>query len=1082
MNKNYFTQQFQRDFDKLNQAQKEAVTNIDGPMLVIAGPGTGKTQILAFRVGQILRETDAEPHEILCLTFTDAGSVAMRKRLVQFIGPTAYQVPIYTFHGFCNLIIQENMDLFGTRELQALTDLDRLEILRKLIDGFPKGHPLKRYTGETYFEIKRLVNLFNTMKQENYSPEFLQSQVDDFILNIGEYKGMVRTRNPKKGELTKKGEDKIERLNTLKAAAKEFIHYQKLLKEHGKYDYNDMILWVLEKFKSNDLLLGVFQERFQYFLVDEYQDTNGAQNDLLFALINYWDAPNVFVVGDDDQSIYRFQGASVSNILDFQQKYKPHLETVVLTNNYRSTQDILDAAKDLIDRNTERIEHNKTLLSSNDKLKNHNFLPQVYSFDTPKQELVWLAEEIEKLNKAGTNLSEVAVLYRKHKQAEELVDYFMKIDIPIQIKRKVNVLDNLFTKKIIDWLTYLSEESEIAHSREDLLFDLLHLDYFNINPMAIAQIALDIRALKLAEFKKPRVERADIYWRNYLREKEDQIEYPGVDKHDWAKIRHVLFLINGGSDIQNSKEYISLISQIKNQTPQVFFENLINDAGVLAYVMNSDNQLTLMQELTTFFDWIKAEVRRNPGIKIHDLMNTILLMQKEGIILPLIKSISQENGVNFMTVHGSKGLEFEHVYMISSDEKSWKPFKSGQNNYTFPESLKRDTAGQEQEDRRLFYVGMTRAKKALNITYSLESEDGKERTSALFVEELIVSKRVKTEHIIVEPKLLLSFEHLRLQKKIGAITDNIDEQSLRQIVEKFSMNVSNLNTYLRCPRSFYFNTILRIPSAKIAYFSFGTAVHEALELLFKSIDSGNKELPQLDKLLDYFDFAIFKERDSFTKEDYKLKKEYGKEFLPIYYEWYKDQWNLNVETEKYIRTAVGDVVITGKIDKVEFSGRQVNIVDYKTGSHDKSKKKSNFNRPGEKVYAGAKKHIAEYGGDYWRQAVFYKILVDADPNNSWDVVSTEFDFVEPDKKRNNELFKEKIVITPEDVALVKEQMKQVNRAVKQLEFDRGCEEDDCVWCNFVKDNYALTKNNPVDENVEDTQEQMQLFSLADPAD
>ena len=350
---------FAQEYEKLNEQQRLAVNNIEGPVMVIAGPGTGKTQILASRVGKILLETDVLPENILCLTYTDAGVVAMRKRLLQLIGPDAYKVNIYTFHAFCNDVIQENLFLFEKTSLDPISELERIELFKQLIDSFPKNHPLKRYRGDVYYEIRNLDKLFSAMKREGWTPDFISRKINEYLADLPNRDEFVYKRKYKEfnaGDLKKdKIEEEKERMEKLRAAVNEFDRFQEMMKKKKRYDFDDMINWVIKAFEENKNLLTNYQERFQYILVDEYQDTSGTQNRLVELLISYWNKPNIFVVGDDDQSIYRFQGANVENMLGFVNSYQNDLFTVVLTENYRSTQAIIDASKALINRNEERL-------------------------------------------------------------------------------------------------------------------------------------------------------------------------------------------------------------------------------------------------------------------------------------------------------------------------------------------------------------------------------------------------------------------------------------------------------------------------------------------------------------------------------------------------------------------------------------------------------------------------------------------------------------------------------------------------------------------------------------------------------
>ena len=177
-------QKFNEAYQQLNTQQRIAVDTIEGPVMVIAGPGTGKTQILAARIGKILLETDVLPENILCLTYTDAGAIAMRRRLQQFIGADAYKVNIYTFHAFCNDVIQDNLSLFEKTSLDAISELENIQLFKTLIDHFPKNHPLKRYRGDVYFEINNLRNLFSSMKREGWSPEYINQKIDDYLKDL----------------------------------------------------------------------------------------------------------------------------------------------------------------------------------------------------------------------------------------------------------------------------------------------------------------------------------------------------------------------------------------------------------------------------------------------------------------------------------------------------------------------------------------------------------------------------------------------------------------------------------------------------------------------------------------------------------------------------------------------------------------------------------------------------------------------------------------------------------------------------------------------------------------------------------
>jgi DNA helicase-2/ATP-dependent DNA helicase PcrA len=278
---------------------------------------------------------------------------------------------------------------------------------------------------------------------------------------------------------------------------------------------------------------------------------------------------------------------------------------------------------------------------------------------------------------------------------------------------------------------------------------------------------------------------------------------------------------------------------------------------------------------------------------------------------------------------------------------------------------------------------------------------------------------------------------------------------INRVLEKFQMNVTALNNYLKCPLEFYFKNLIRIPSPKNENTEFGSAVHDALEKLFRNMQDNNNRFPDISFFISSFEKYMIRHRESFTKVQFARRMEYGRIVLPAYYEKYIHSWNKIVSIEKIIsNVAIEGVPAKGKLDKLEFDGKLVNVVDYKTGNPDNAKSK--IKGPSEKD---------PLGGDYWRQAVFYKLLVDRSPF-SWQVVSTEFDFIEPDNKKNYK--KEKIVIGPEDEVFVIRQITETWAKIQNHDFYTGCGKEDCHWCNFVKTN-KLDINAPIAEEEEQHQ-------------
>lgn len=1045
LNKERLEKKFREEYEKLNEQQRKAVDTIEGPVMVIAGPGTGKTQILASRIGKILLETDALPENILCLTYTDAGVVAMRKRLLQFIGPDAYKVNIYTFHAFCNDVIQENLSLFEKTSLDPISDLEKIQLFKELIDSLPKNHLLKRYRGDVYFEVKNLQALFSTMKREGWSPLFINQKIDEYIHSLPEREEFIYKRKYKEfnaGDLKKdKIEEEKEKMEKLRAAVNEFDRFQQLMRKRNRYDFDDMINWVIRAFEENKNILADYQEKYQYILVDEYQDTSGTQNKLVELLISYWDKPNVFVVGDDDQSIYRFQGANVENMLQFADSYKNDLLTVVLTNNYRSTQPILDISKTLINRNEERLVKqipnlSKELASSHPHIRTFLHKPRIKEYETQRQEMAGIAKEVQRLINSGVAAGSIGIIYKENKYGEELGQYLKLLQIPVYTKRHLNILELPLAKKIILLLKYLASEHYIPYSGDEMLFEILHFDWFHIPPIEIAKLSIETSEKKYTD--------NTISFRRLLH---DKAKEPAKD----------LFSSAFPASLKQASEVIEkLIAKVPNITLQQLFENIIREAGVLRHIMQGDDKHWQLQILTGLFEFIKEETHRNPSLSLQELINLIELMEKEEIPLPLVQVSGTDKAVNLMTAHGSKGLEFEYVFFAGCNAAFWEKKRKPGGGYSLPDTMfaSQPKHKDDEELRRLFYVALTRAQLHLTISYSRFKNDGKELEPSMFIAEILDEHDLNIIREIIQPEEMSEFAVLYFGETEAPEIEKMEEEFISRLLEKFVMNVTALNNYLRCPLEFYFKNLVRIPSPKNEATEFGSAVHYALEKLFRKMQDNQENIfPSKEEFIFDFEWYMNRHRENFTKEQFARRLEYGQEVLGNYYDKYIQSFNKIVAIERNIRNVVvKNVPLKGKLDKLEFDGKSVNVVDYKTGDPDKAKER--LKGPSEKD---------PNGGDYWRQAIFYKLLVDNYEQKGWKAVSTEFDFIEPDKKKNYR--REKVVITPEDITTVTEQIVSTWEKIQNREFYIGCGKEDCHWCNFVKTNDLAVALHDQEEDV-----------------
>jgi len=1039
-----YNKEFSSALSTLNKAQLRAVETIEGPVLVIAGPGTGKTQIIAARIGHILSTRDAQAHagNILCLTYTDAGAIAMRQRLLKFIGPVAYRVNIHTFHGFCNEVIQSNLDFFGRRYLEPITDLEKVTMIREIIDGLAPTHPLKRLRGDAYSDLNRLDNLFQMMKQEDWSPEFVRTKCDEFMKSLPEreeyiYKRANKEKKIEKGDLKKeliaKQEEKMAKLI---AAADLFPYYNERMQQMHRYDYADMILWVIDAFKKDENLLRNYQERFQYFLVDEFQDTSGAQNEILNLLTEFWPNPNVFCVGDDDQCIYEFQQARIANMKEFVKKHCASLTTIILTENYRSTQSILDASKRVIDLNTKRLTGHdeelqqcgvaveKTLHASLSEMKQSKVEPKVFEYPNIAQEEAAVVLKIEELQKQNVPLKEIAVIYYRHAQAENIIRLLQKKGIAYKVKKRINVLELPIVRNILRLFEFISEESKQPFSGEHLLFEILHFKFLGVEPHDVIRIAIE------AEKKK-------MFWREWMA---NEMFVQTSDLKNPKRISEI------------SKLLTEWIAETSNLTLQILFEKVLNESGLLNYAMQNDERVFLLQVIHTLFDFLKTENTKEPRMKIAEWLEMIEQMESHNIALPLEQMIYKEDGVYFTTCHSAKGLEFRYVFLIGCTSDKWESRSGGNFNFSLPDTLTHSGEENDVEStRRLFYVAMTRAKEHLMISYSAKNHDEKDLEASQFISETqLPIEKTKLDEETVMQMLALSMTQVSPPK-----IELFDEEYVTKSLENFSVSASALNSYLDCPLRFYFEYILPLPAAKNDSMAFGSCIHDALYNLFDRMKKRGDKFPSKQELIADFELLMKQNVVSFTEKQFENRLELGRQMLSDYYDENIDEWNKIVVLEYPIRhIEVDGVPINGKLDKIEFTGNNVKVIDYKTGNPKYGVKKL---RPPvsfaltDDAPKNKDEMTAKFGGDYWRQLIFYKILMDHQRYKKWNMTEGVIDFLEKDE--NGKFLRKEVKPTHDDTRFVRELISSSYQKIMNHEFREGCGKEDCEWCEFVRENF-----------------------------
>lgn len=1019
-----------------NAGQLEAVRHIEGPLICLAGPGTGKTQIIAMRIANLLKETQMNPYNILCLTFTESGAVAMRRRLLEIIGTAAYKVKIFTFHGFCNEVISEFPHKFPfKKDARALDEIEAIKIYKDIIDELPFNSPLRHFTAK-YFYGKDIASAVKKLKKEDISiekyrqileneksfhdknheriksftaqnsrtlkePDFQQLLLEIPDLNkffesydLSEQKERTKIKSAIKDHM----EDMENNLPKQFELAAIYEAYEKKLKESGRYDFEDMILKVLNAFKSDRELLAIYQERFQYILVDEYQDTNNSQNEVVEQIASFFESPNVFVVGDDKQSIYRFQGASLENILYFKKRYESDVKIVKLKENYRSGQYILDAAASLISKNQSTIEHfipdiNLSLHSQ----KGAGEKVKLYEFEDPRVENFFIAKKIQELISSGVEPKEIAVLYRKNRDSRDLIDIFERMGIPFRVNDGEDILRD---PEIIKFLNILRVVDNPG--RSELLLNVLFYDFFDFQNLDVAKLSRYAYSRKKDIFSiiasKTELESADLA--------EPEKFYAFAQKlASWQGFN---------------------ANKIFTQT----FDLILKESNFLKYLLSKDDKVENLNRLNTLFEKIKTLNANDHALNIHKFIKYIELFLENDVKIGEHVLSTKKNAVQLMTAHKSKGLEFEQVFIMKCNDGHWGHLKN-QDKLKLPKGILKtqilNEDEKDEEERRLFYVAMTRAKTEVHISHTKQNGDGKELLPSMFIADINPDFVAKVSTVELEEQAAERLQTVFLEP-VPKEPDKELEDYLKSLLEDYQLNITHLNNYLTCPWQFYYKNLLRAPSAKSKDQALGTAVHSALDSFVRN--------PNKDKLLENFENDL--KDEILTKEEHEETLARGREILSEYFERYAQTFNFNCLTEyNFARKNVffEGVPITGKIDKIEIIDPQkklVNLVDYKTGNPD-----------------GKSDKLAR-NGDYWRQIIFYKLLCDNSDNFEYTMVSGQIDFVQKSKQKC-EFIKKNLEITKEDIEMLSTQIKDSYQEILSLEFLHFLPERYCGKCEYCTD-------------------------------
>lgn len=970
----------------LNEKQKEAVEFNKGDLLIIAGAGTGKTSVITERIIHIINSGWAKPSQILALTFTEKAAQEMQTRIDERM-EYGYDEPyISTFHSFCDHIIRDegyNIGLDGGYSL--LSTAQAYIFLRKHLYDMPfktllpKGNPTK-FLNDFLKHVSRL-------QDEDVSPE--------------EYVKYAQSL-PKSTPAEK---DEYARVNELANGYKKYAELKIL---DSRVDFGDLILLTIKLFREKSNILEKYRKRFKYILVDEFQDTNYTQNVLVNVLKGEKEGPSLTVVGDDDQAIYKFRGAAISNILQFKERY-PKAHEIVLTENYRSKQEILDSAHVLIRHNdpnrlevTEKIDKRLIARGVFDDDKNAVNL-MVSQRETGEAERV--AEEIMKLTGYGElvkqredrdsqtfdekgqstlldsqepgkeakyKFSDIAILVRANANADVFVQELRNKGIRYKLGGARGLYFREEIKNIIAFLRVLTDYTD-----EVSMYKLLTMGIWNFSPreyMDLIQLAREekISVLELLEAEW----KIKVGGENFKEEDFKEIDSKIMDKilspQAIAGVSTLLMLLD--TSMKKIKEGRSLV--------EILYDFVMNSRYINMFLDKDDAEsLFAVSNINKFFDLVKNYEKDNPDSNIYEYVDYLNYSIQIGES-PLVDSVDMNelNAVNIMTVHSAKGLEFPVVFIVNLVSDRF-PTRSRSDALPIPEELIKETGIEDlsdkganiQEERRLFYVGATRAKEKLFLTASNFYGDAKRKKKpSIFLYEILdrnvdeeFTKKVQVDDFTDDFIHLTSIE--------GLDQSIIPSKEIMNIVKRFSY--SQLNVYESCPRKYEYAYILRIPTKGNASTAFGTTVHNTLKdfytLLLRSKESlvGIVEAPTKDELLALYEKNWIRSGYESKKQE-ELRKKAGKTIMKMYFDKVYSSKETPLRLEESFGVHFGDVVFSGKIDRIDLVGekngiQEVCIVDYKTGSEkDASEIKKDLQLPLYALVAEGKFGLKVVGAKY----------------------------------------------------------------------------------------------------------------------
>jgi DNA helicase-2/ATP-dependent DNA helicase PcrA len=868
----------------LNKEQLQAVTHTGGPLLIVAGAGTGKTTVITRRIAHLIEQSEAKPEQILALTFTDKAAGEMEERVDQLLPLGSYDLWISTFHSFCERILkQHGLHIGLPNDFELLDKTRQWMFINKNFSEFkldyykPIGSPNKF--------IDAMLDHFSKCKDELITPE-------DYI-QFATSKDAAKLLPDGNEDL----EMEITRLREISAA---YGKYQQLMLENNYLDFGDLIFYTIELLKRRPNIRKHYQQQFKFIMVDEFQDTNIAQYELIKLLVGKDE--NLVVVGDDDQSIYKFRGASVSNILKLKTDY-PKIKELTLLDNYRSSQPILDLAYNFIQANNpNRLEPQ---LGINKRLKGHNkamSIIQVIEGTDQNEEINVVIDKIidlkDKNPKATWN--DFVILIRANNTASEIIPVLEAKQIPYSFVANRGLYKKPLIADIINYLKLLDNYHESS-----ALFRVLNFPKFRLKPLDLAHLTQykNRKALSLYEaLQEPAI-----------------IET--LDEKSRAKIATLLKLLDEHTEATTEKSAIEL------------FVQLVDDLGIDQILMadtleNAQNRELLEQ----FYKKIEAYCQADEDRTMRGFINYIKLEQEAGEEGAIKFDLnSGPESLKIMTIHSAKGLEFEFVFIVGMVEQRF-PSRSHKDAIEIPEPLIKDILPEGdfhlQEERRLFYVALTRAKSQLYLSWAKDYGGSRAKKPSLFLTE--------TELVPAEAAHKATGKVVFSKPKAKA-----NKVVYKQLPEKFSF--SQIATFEKCPLEYKYSYYLRLPMPGSHYMSFGSTIHAVfqryLEKYLQDIETESLEaqpkevaLPPQGLLAELYQTEWLDDwyKSKEQKEQYRAR---GEAILKSFYEATISNTPNPKLIEQPFTLKFGNkqqYLFNGKIDRADETDNGLIIIDYKT--------------------------------------------------------------------------------------------------------------------------------------------------------